>query len=158
MTSQEIGKQTTRRDVRERAMQVLYAYELSQEPIEMLVETIAGRDLDKEPELYAFAQQLVYTVLNHRHESDPAIKKHSAHWDFDRIATLDRVLLRMGYCELLFFPDIPVKVTMNEYVSIAKRFSTEKSGSFVNGMLNALFTELRIQGLVKKAGRGMIGA
>ena len=139
-------------------MQVLYAYELSKDPIELLVETIAGRDLDAEPDLYKFAQQLVYTVLNHRHESDPAIKALAENWDFERIAVLDRVLLRMGYCEFLFFPDIPVKVTMNEYVAIAKRFSTANSGSFINGMLNALLTDMRAKGLATKSGRGLIDA
>ncbi|MBI5646310.1 MAG: transcription antitermination factor NusB [Ignavibacteriae bacterium] len=158
MTTHTHGRQTTRRDVRERAMQVLYAYEISQEPIEMLMETIAGIELDSEPELYTFAQQLVYSVLNHRHESDPVIKRLTANWDFERIAVLDRILLRMGFCEFMYFSDIPVKVTINEYVDIAKRYSTNKSSGFLNGMLDAVLQDLRGQGLVTKTGRGIIGA
>ena len=146
----------TRRDVRERAMQVLYAYEISREPIEMLVESIAGEDIDREPETFSFAQRLVYTVLNHRHEADPMIKKHARNWDFERIAAIDKVLLRMGICEFLYFGDVPVKVTINEYVEIGKKFSTENSGKFINGLLDAVLAELRAQNLVTKTGRGLI--
>jgi N utilization substance protein B len=147
---------TTRRDVRERAMQVLYAYELSQEPIEMLVESIAGEDIDREPGPFSFAQRLIYTVLNHRHEADPLIRKHARNWDFDRIATIDKIILRMGFCEFVYFGDVPVKVTINEYVELGKKFSTENSGRFLNGMLDAILTDIKSQNLVTKAGRGLI--
>ncbi|MBR9977864.1 MAG: transcription antitermination factor NusB [Bacteroidetes bacterium] len=147
----------TRREVREKAMQVLYAYELSQEPIEMLVETIAGEELNADPELYRFAQSLVYAVLNHRAETDKLIRDKSEHWDFDRIATIDRILLRMGIAEFLYFPEIPVKVTINECVDIAKRYSTEESGRFVNGMLDSIQRLLTEQKRIKKEGRGRVG-
>jgi len=146
----------TRREVRERAMQTLYAYEISKEAIEMLVETIFGFDLNSDAEHYKFAQNLVYSVLNHRNETDVIIKEHSKNWHFDRLATLDLILLRLGLCEFLYFPDIPVKVTINEYVDIAKRFSTEKSGGFINGMLDKMHTWLAGQERIQKVGRGLL--
>jgi N utilization substance protein B len=148
---------TSRREVREKAMQVLYAYEISHEPIEMLMETIAGEELSENQEQYRFAQALVYSVLNHRNETDDIIRSKAENWDFNRMATLDRILLRMGIVEFLYFPEIPPKVTMNECVEIAKRFSTEKSSRFVNGMLDSILGTLNTEGKVKKEGRGLIG-
>lgn len=146
----------TRREVREKAMQVLYAYEISKEPIEMLLETIAGEELNDDEELYRFAQALVYSVLNHRAEADMLIREKSQHWNFDRIATLDLVLLRMGIVEFIYFPEIPVKVSINECVDIAKRFSTDQSGRFVNGMLDSIQAALVEQKRIKKEGRGLV--
>ena len=146
----------TRRDVREKAMQVLYAYEISHEPIEMLLETIAGEELNDDEELYRFAQKLVYSVLHHRAETDMLIREKSQNWNFERIATLDRMLLRMGIVEFLYFPEIPVKVTINECVEIAKRFSTEQSGRFINGMLDSIHSLLKEQDRIRKEGRGLV--
>jgi len=146
----------SRREVREKAMQVLFAYELSREDIEILLESIAGIELNDDEEQYRFAKALVYAVLKHRSEADELIREKSLHWDFDRIAVVDRVLLRMGITELLYFPEIPVKVTINECVEIAKRFSTEQSGRFVNGMLDSIYVKLRDQDRIRKHGRGLI--
>jgi transcription antitermination protein NusB len=146
----------TRRDVREKAMQVLYAYEISREPIEMLLETIAGEELNEDAELYRFAQTLVYSVLHHRAEADMLIREKAQNWNFERMATLDRMLLRMGIVEFLYFPEIPVKVTINECVEIAKRFSTEQSGRFINGMLDSIHTLLKEQDRIRKEGRGLV--
>ena len=146
----------TRHDVRVLAMQVLYAYEISQEPIQMLLETIAGEELADEPEMFTFAQGLVYAVLHHREETDTLIRSRAQNWDFDRIALVDRVLLRMGVVEFIHYPDIPTKVTMNECVEIAKRYSTDQSSSFVNGMLDGILRELKKDDRVRKTGRGLI--
>jgi transcription antitermination protein NusB len=148
----------TRREVREKAMQVLYAYEISREPIEMLLETIAGEELNDDEEMYRFAQALVYSVLNHRAEADMLIRDKCQNWNFDRIATLDRMLLRMGIIEFLYFPEIPIKVTINECVEIAKRYSTDQSGRFVNGMLDSIHSVLREQDRIRKEGRGLVGS
>ena len=66
------------------------------------------------------------------------------------------LLLRMGICELLYFPDIPPKVTINELIEVAKSFSTEKSGKFINGVLDAILIDLRAKHLLVKTGRGLI--
>ena len=147
----------TRREVREKAMQVLYAYEISREPIEMLLETIAGEELNDDEELYRFAQALVYSVLNHKAEADMLIREKSQNWNFDRIATLDLMLLRMGIIEFIYFPEIPIKVTINECVEIAKRYSTDQSSRFINGMLDNISRVLKDQDRLKKEGRGLVG-
>jgi transcription antitermination protein NusB len=146
----------TRRDARERAMQVLYAYEVSQEPLEMLFETIAGPELESDADQYKFAQGLVYTVLNNRATTDEFIIAHSHNWEFERIALIDKILLRMGIVEFLYFADIPTKVTINECVEIAKRYSTEQSGKFVNGILDNILQHLGESGRIQKTGRGLI--
>lgn len=146
----------TRREARELAMQVLYAYELSQEPVEMLFESIAGAALEGEPERYTFAQGLVYTVLNHRDEADEMIRARSEKWDFERIALIDRIVLRMGITEFLYYEDIPPKVSINECVEIVKRYSTDQSGRFVNGMLDSILGVLSAEGRIRKAGRGLL--
>ncbi len=146
----------TRREAREKSMQVLYAYEISREPIEMLLETIAGEELNPHVEMYRFAQALVYSVLNHRSEADLLIREKAQHWDFDRIATMDLILLRMGIVEFIYFPEIPAKVSINECVNMAKRFSTEQSSRFVNGMLDSILTALKSEDRIQTEGRGQI--
>ena len=84
------------------------------------------------------------------------ITKHLQHWDYTRVALIDRLLLEIGIVELLFFEEIPSKVTINELIEIAKDFSTDESGKFVNGMLHALMTDLTESGKLTKTGRGLI--
>ena len=139
-------------------MQVLYAYEVSQGPIEMLLETIAGEELNAVEEEYRFAQVLVYAVLKHKAEADKLITDTSNHWSFDRIALLDRVLLRMGVVEFLYFPEIPAKVSINECVEIAKRYSTDQSPRFINGLLDGILTELLDTDRIHKTGRGLVNS
>jgi N utilization substance protein B len=71
-------------------------------------------------------------------------------WDADRIAVLDMIILRLGVCEMLFFETIPAKVTINEYIDIAKSYSTNQSGHFVNGILDNIHKELASDGKLKK--------
>lgn len=156
MKSERNADVITRREAREYAMQVLYAYELSQEPIEMLMETIAAAEMNTAPEHLSFTRNLVYAVLNHRQELDTIIIEHARNWEFDRLAVIDKILLRLGITEFLYFPDIPPKVTMNECVEIAKKFSTEKSGHFINGLLDTIQHVLLERGRMQKAGRGLI--
>lgn len=141
--------------VREKVLQTLYARELSQEPITSAVEHVLG-SLAKQKAEFEFAKELCYTVVQHGPEADRIIRSKVANWQFNRIAVIDRLILRMGICEFLYFPDIPPKVTINEAIEIAKAFSTEKSGQFVNGILDAVYEELRTSGKLMKAGRGLI--
>lgn len=146
----------SRRDVRAKAMQVLYAYEISQEPIELLFESIVAEEFDAKKEYREFAQSLVYKTLKNVSEADLIIKNHAKNWDFDRIATIDKILLRMGVIELLYYPEIPAKVSISEYVEIGSRYSTDHSASFLNGMLDAIATHLKDDGRMKKVGRGLV--
>ena len=77
-------------------------------------------------------------------------------WDKERVAVLDLILLKMAICEFLHFPSIPVKVTINEYLELAKEYSTAKSSLFINGVLNVVHKELSEKELIKKIGRGLL--
>ena len=143
-----------RRMVREKVLQALYAYEISGEPIQRIIEEIVK--LKSQKQALAFAQQLIHAVIEHQEEIDSTIRKKVTNWEFNRIAVIDRVLLQMGICELLYFEDIPPKVTINEAIEIAKRFSTEKSGQFINGVLDSILADLRANGQLKKSGRGLV--
>ena len=77
-------------------------------------------------------------------------------WDIERVAMTDKVLLKMALAELIYFPSIPTKVTINEFIEISKTFSTPKSKKFVNGILDGLSTELVDKGVIKKSGRGLL--
>jgi N utilization substance protein B len=144
-----------RRAVRERVLQALYAYELSHEPIQMIIENIVG-DLQKQPESFNFAKQLILKVIECTKELDDFIRQRVEHWEFNRLAVIDRIVLRMSICELLYFDDIPPKVTINEAIEIARSFSTEKSDKFVNGVLDSILEDLKSEGRIKKTGRGLI--
>lgn len=77
-------------------------------------------------------------------------------WDVERVAMLDKIILKLAVCELLSFPNIPVKVTINEYIELAKAYSTPKSGKFVNGILDNLSEKLQASGRLRKSGRGLL--
>jgi len=76
-------------------------------------------------------------------------------WDHERLAIVDTILLRLAICEMLEFPTIPDKVTLNEYVELAKQYSTAKSKEFINGILDKLMKDLESSGKLNKAGRGL---
>lgn len=104
--------------------------------------------LDKEK--LDFAKNLTQTVLEKEDVSRELIKPKLKNWDADRIASLDMIILQMGICELLYFETIPTKVTINEYIDLAKEYSTPQSGQFVNGLLDNLHKELLAQGKIHK--------
>jgi N utilization substance protein B len=144
-----------RRLVREKVLQALYAYEISREPITNVMEQVLI-ELRTDKDNFEFAKKLVHEVIQHKDDIEDFIRLKVSHWEFDRIAIIDKTLLRMGICELLYFPDIPPKVTINELIEIAKMFSTENSGRFINGVLDAILEDLRKKKTLKKAGRGLI--
>ncbi len=84
------------------------------------------------------------------------IAEKTTNWDSDRLATLDSILLKMALCELQNFPSIPTKVTMNEYLEIAKEYSTPKSSVFINGILDKIVKEYSDTGKLNKTGRGLM--
>ena len=95
------------------------------------------------------------TVLNETELSKEYIDK-TPNWDVERIAEIDTIILKMAICELLKFPSIPTKVTINEYLEIAKEYSTPKSSIFINGILDNLVKEFDRDGKLNKAGRGLL--
>ncbi|MGG5487068.1 transcription antitermination factor NusB [Gaetbulibacter sp. PBL-D1] len=110
------------------------------------------KDLDDKD----FATELYKkTVLNTKVYNDEIANK-TKNWDAERIASLDSVLLRMAICEFQKFPSIPVKVTINEYLEIAKEYSTPKSSIFINGVLDKIVKEYKTDGKLNKIGRGLM--
>lgn len=103
-----------------------------------------------------FGRHLLGFVLRDDHRLLALIRPVLQNWDAERVAVLDMVLLKMALGELLEFPQIPPKVTLNEYVELAKTYSTDKSKEFVNGVLDALLRNLRKEGLIVKEGRGLV--
>jgi transcription antitermination protein NusB len=144
-----------RRLVREKVLQALYAHEISRDPVNAVIETIL-QDLRKDQTTFEFARALIQKVVETESELDTIIKKRVANWEFNRLAVIDRVILRMCICELMYFEDIPPKVSINEAIEIARRYSTEKSDKFVNGVLDSVLDDLRKNGTLKKTGRGLL--
>jgi len=93
-------------------------------------------------EKWDFAKGLLQTVIEKKETTMELIKPKLNNWDAERIATLDMILMEMGVCEFLYFETIPPKVTINEYIDLAKEYSTEQSGHFVNGILDNIHKEL----------------
>ena len=156
----------TRREARERAVQFLFQYDLN--PPADLEEALnqfwnsqqAAAIADEkgpsswgertelppptaaESAVRVFAEPLIRGTLEHRNEIDEQIKKHAKNWELHRMAVVDRNVLRLAIYEMLHREDIPPVVSINEAVDIAKKFSTEDSGKFVNGILDKIKGEL----------------
>jgi N utilization substance protein B len=143
-----------RRIIREKVLQLLYAFEMNSDNKNSMINEILSDvkdDADKD-----FAISLINNISEHQKDFDELIKQKVDNWDLSRIALIDRILLRMGICEILFFPDIPPKVSINESIEIAKSYSTSSSGKFINGILDAILIDLKSDNKVKKRGRGLI--
>jgi len=95
-------------------------------------------------------------VLNHD-ELKKIVEQHTVNWDVERIAFLDNLIMEMAIAEFLYFPSIPTKVTLNEYIELSKYYCTQKSRNFINGILDKALKALKNEKLVVKAGRGLIG-
>lgn len=111
---------------------------------------------DDYEEDWKFCQDLFTYTLRYRDEFIDMISEKTKKWDTERIADVDLILMQMAICELLEFPTIPVKVSINEYLDISKVYSTPKSSVFLNGILDKLMNELKIAGKIKKKGRGLV--
>lgn len=107
-------------------------------------------------EEHEFANELLNRVYYNEEYLATLITPKLENWDKDRLAQIDLMLMKMALAELLYFPNIPIKATMNEYIDIAKNYSTPKSGEFINGILDKIMKQLKEQGLLKKEGRGLI--
>ena len=155
-----------RREARERAVQFLFQYDLN--PPENVDEALSqfwdsqraaalaeekgpatwGQSVQLPPPsadeaaVRVFADPLIKGALEHRNEADELIKKHAKNWELHRIAAVDRNILRLAIYEMLHRDDIPPVVSINEAVDIAKKFSTQDSGKFVNGILDKIKGEL----------------
>ena len=123
---------------RECALQILYQYEMNPSALEQVLKDYWVQNPEFEEEVRIFAGRLVLGTTEHLKEIDGIIQRAADNWDLERMAVVDRNIMRFSVYELLFCDDIPPKVTINEAVNIAKKFSQEESGKFVNGVLDKI--------------------
>lgn len=125
-----------RRKARELALQLLFQIDFTGDRIE--IPPSFWTENESLPQVKAFTEILVNGVLEHLSEIDPIIEKYTQHWSRDRMAAIDRNILRFAIFELLYLKEIPPKVTINEAIEIAKKYGSEDSGAFVNGILDRI--------------------
>ena len=152
-----------RRAVRTKVMQALFAYKsiegepkvaynlLLKETEAEVIELEASKGIEGDLQLL---KTLFFETIRNGEQYDELLKEKTSNWDLDRIARLDKVLLQMAICEVLNFENIPVKVTINEYLELAKEYSTPESNKFINGVLDALIVDFTAKGLIRKDERG----
>jgi N utilization substance protein B len=144
-----------RREAREFIMQALFAYDVSKNEPGQLLHSIIKPHFTSDETNYSFAKSLFFKTLDHQPELDEIIQKHIKNWRISRLAMVDKIVLRSALCEFRYFPEIPAKVTINEAIEIAKKYSTAKSGKFVNGILDAALARLKKENKIEKRGRGL---
>ncbi|NJM15298.1 MAG: transcription antitermination factor NusB [Bacteroidales bacterium] len=104
-----------------------------------------------------FAKLLFRKVVLNSKEHLGVIKEFTTNWELERVAFMDKLIMQMAIAEILEFPSIPVRVSLNEYIEIAKLYSTRKSNTFVNGILDKIITRLKEENKIQKTGRGLLG-
>ena len=103
-----------------------------------------------------FVKHLYRKTLINSSELNTVISERASNWDLERIAIMDTILIKMAITELIEFPSIPIKVTLNEYIELSKEYSSPKSKVFINGLLDKLITEYKEKGIISKSGRGLM--
>jgi N utilization substance protein B len=145
-----------RRKAREAALRSLYAIEVGDNSRAEVSQKIVKKLLKDDTEGVSFANEVILHTTDETQEYDDIIASHIKNWEVSRLATLDKLILRMAITEFLYFEQIPTKVTINEAIELAKSYSTRKSGTFVNGILDAILNDLSEKGRIVKKGRGLI--
>ena len=144
-----------RREARKAVLQALYADKVGKGEWTQIIRSVIKPKID-DTDTFKFAERLFLKIVNNQDEIDDIIKTHINNWRIDRLNAIDHLIIRMAIAEFLFFDQIPTKVTMNEAIEVAKKFSTKKSGNFVNGILDSALDQLREDGRIEKKGRGLI--
>lgn len=145
-----------RRKAREAALRSLYAMEVGSNSRAEVTQHIVKNLLVDDSDGIYFASDVILHADDEKSELDEIIADHIKNWEVNRLATLDKLILRMAVTEFIHFEQIPTKVTINEAIELAKSYSTRKSGTFVNGILDAILNELSDKGRIVKKGRGLI--
>lgn len=127
-----------RTKAREYALKMLYAIDITKERPDKCIETFWQNQKEKEKEIVEFANILVLGVRSNIAAIDKVISSYATNWQLNRMAVIDRNVLRFATYELLFMADIPPKVSINEAIEIAKRYGDKDSGKFVNGILDKI--------------------
>ncbi|MFH1584457.1 MAG: transcription antitermination factor NusB [Actinomycetota bacterium] len=129
-----------RREAREKALFCLYQSDL----LDIDVDELIQMDLKNKKNIDQFTLKLVKGVKNNFENLNEIINLHSSNWQIDRMSILDRNMLRIALYEIMFEQEIPLKVTINEAVEISKKYGTNESGKFVNGILGKVVEEMKI--------------
>jgi N utilization substance protein B len=132
----------SRRKSRELALQILFELESNRGDVKKTIDQF-WNNFEYPEDLREFSERIVEGVSQHREEIDPLIKKHSKNWRLDRIDRVDRNILRAAIFELAYCPDIPTKVAINEAIELSKKFGSEKSPPFINGILDKVAQEMK---------------
>jgi transcription antitermination factor NusB len=131
---------THRRLARECALEVLYRLDLvGDEPEQTIAEILLRKNPSEEAETYL--RRLVDAAQGSQSEIDSSLRKHLRRWRLERLTVLDRAILRLAAAEILYFEDIPPKVSINEAVEVAKKYGDDDAGRFVNGVLDSVYRE-----------------
>ena len=130
-----------RRSSRELALKFLYQSELNEGNVDEQMGSFMERNSSKD-EIDVFMKELVEAVIKHKKEIDEIVQKFSDNWVLDRMTVIDRNILRISTCELLFNFSTPPKVAINEAVDIAKKYGNEDSPEFINGILDKIYKEI----------------
>ncbi len=132
---------TQRRIAREAALEVLYRLDLvKHEPDDTIEEIVNRKNPSEEAENYL--RRLVQAALDHEADIDKMLTAHLKKWRVARLRYLDRAILRLACAEMMYFADVPAKVSINEAVDVARKYGDDDSGRFVNGVLDAVYKEL----------------
>lgn len=111
----------------------------------------------KDAEDEQFSKELFLKAIINHDELRKSIDLYASNWDLERIAFMDILIMQLALTEFLYFPSIPTKVSLNEYIELSKYYSTDKSRNFINGILDKALKEMKLEGKVQKTGRGLIG-
>ena len=131
-----------RRNAREGVLEALFAQEYSEEKPKLVLDRVLHSNPNRKKSS-EFIEVLFFCVLDNVNWADDQIKVHLQNWEFSRVAQIDRLLLRMGICEIFFIEEIPPKVSISEMVEISKVYSTDESPSFINGILDAVYKDFQ---------------
>jgi N utilization substance protein B len=112
--------------------------------------------LYKDDEDMEFTSKLFRKAIMNNSENRKIIENYTRNWDVDRVAVMDVLIMQLALTELMEFPSIPVKVTLNEYIELAKYYSTDRSSTFINGVLDRITKDFREEGKIVKTGRGLL--
>ncbi len=135
---------TRRRQAREIAFRAAYQADVTGDPIDRcLNEILEDLEHPADADIKEFAASLVRILAQHQPEIDAAVSRIAKNWSLQRMAATDRSVIRLAAAELLYHADVPVRVTLDEAIEIAKKYGMETSGSFVNGILDRLAHEVR---------------
>lgn len=145
-----------RRAAREAALKSIYAVEVGGNSTTDVIKNIVKDTFKDDISSIRFSEKLLLVTVGDSESHDKLIQKHINNWEVNRLAVMDKLILRMAISELLYFEDVPTKVTINEAIELAKSYSTRKSGNFVNGILDAILGELQKENKIVKKGRGLI--